>query len=373
MSAHATPPRLDASSSRTPVVLHVIESFGAGSAAAMQEFVDATPECTHHLLRAVREGEFVDSDTSGRFSRVLELPQGTVARIRSIRATAAALSPDVVHAHSSFGGLYVRLALRTSRRTRIVYSPHCFAFERRDLPLPARALIAAAELALAANTDVIAACSHRERHIAARFPTRRRPVYVPNTPRAAAGDSRAARTDLAPTVVSIGRLGSQKDPARFAAVIASAQRTLPGLRAVWIGDGDPALRSTLEEAGVRVTGWVSTADVTRTLADADVYVHTAAWEGFPLAVLEAITVGVPVVARRIGAFAGMPDEWLFDDDDQAARSIDAAHRARERNLSAWRHALRENTPAQQREALLRVYRAPDVGAAEAPSTAGPRR
>lgn len=342
------------------MILHVIESFGAGSAGAMQEFVDATPDFTHHLLRAVRDGEYVESDTSSRFSRVLAMPGGSIARLRAIRAAAKQLQPDVVHAHSSFAGLYVRVALRSSRRRRTVYSPHCFAFERRDLGLPVRLLVAAIETVLAVNTDVVAACSVRERGLARRLPARRPPVYVPNTPRAVEAGGREPEHGGTATVASIGRLGPQKDPERFVAVVQRLRRELPGLQAVWIGDGDERLKTALEAVGVRVTGWVSSSEVSAALGAADVYVHTAAWEGFPLAVLEAVTMGRPVVARRIGAFEGMPSEWLFDDDDQAARAVLAAHADPERNRAAWRIALRDNTPDRQRQALLSVYRSDEA-------------
>lgn len=339
-------------------MLHVIESFGGGSANAMQEFVDAVPECSHHLLRARRQGEYHDEDLSRRFESITSLPSGTGARIRAVRRRIAEVQPDVVHAHSSLAGFYVRLAVRATSRRRIVYSPHCFAFVRRDLPPVTRMAIAAAEYALAANTTAIAACSRFELRLASRMPSGRRARFVPNTPRAVAATRIPAR---AAAIVSTGRLGPQKDPRAFADVVTVLRASDPDITAEWIGDGDPALRDLLERRGVTVSGWVPTADVAQRLVAARVYVHTAAWEGFPLAVLEAVAAGVPVVARDIPAFQGMPDEWMFDEPARAAEVIRAAMQRPADNLADWRRALSGDTEEAQREALLGLYEVRPAG------------
>lgn len=337
-------------------VLHVIESFGGGSANAMQEFVEATPDFEHHLLRATRAGEYVPTDTTGRFASVRELPAGVLPRLRAVRSAVREVQPDVIHAHSSFAGLYVRTSVRSTSRRRIVYSPHCFAFFRGDLKFPPRALIAVIETALALNTDRIAACSSGERRVATWMPSRRRAVHVPNTPRAVSSKRGAERSAGDARVVSSGRLGLQKDPAAFLQVVENARSLLPGLRATWIGDGDPGLRESLVRSGVTVTGWIPKDDVAAALAAADVYLHTAAWEGFPLAVLEAAAAEVPIVARRISAFDGMPRAWLFSSPAEGATLIaEAASGRRAENVEAWGRALAHNTVADQRAALLRVY------------------
>ena len=48
----------DTTAERT-VVLHVAESWGAGVRAAVLQFVAATPDIEHHLLRGAKRAEFV--------------------------------------------------------------------------------------------------------------------------------------------------------------------------------------------------------------------------------------------------------------------------------------------------------------------------
>ena len=68
-----------------------------------------------------------------------------------------------------------------------------------------------------------------------------------------------------------------------------------------------ALRGFVAELGladaVRITGDVSDAALAAYFAAADVYLSLSAHEGFGVPLVEAMTAGVPVVARRVGAVA----------------------------------------------------------------------
>ncbi len=119
-------------------------------------------------------------------------------------------------------------------------------------------------------------------------------------------DRAAARARLgldpqAPLVVTVGRLVAQKEPHLFVQTVAQWRRDLPSLQAVWVGDGD--LRQVFDaEAGatgagegIRCVGWQD--QVGDWLRAADVYLHTARFEGLPLALLEAMAHGLPCVVR----------------------------------------------------------------------------
>jgi glycosyltransferase involved in cell wall biosynthesis len=346
---------IDASPMSAIRILHVIESYGAGSAGALRQYVRSTPDFEHHIIMSVRdEGERPGRDL---FATITELPNSRRQALAAIRRAVATIQPSVVHAHSSLAGAFTRLAVRSRANRRIVYTPHCFAFERLDVGLVPRAAFALAEFALSVNTDVVAACAPREQRLAARMLARHPPVYVPNT----AGTGWAMPADTTArepmTLVSVGRLSPQKDPRFFAQVVAAARRGRPDVRAVWVGDGAPDLRTALSESGIEVTGWVTPEVAQSIVRKAAVYVHTAQWEGFPLSVLEAVESGTAVVARRIPSLAGFADRWTFTEPaDGGALALgltdEQEHAA---NLSAWRTALRDNTVALQRSRLLQAY------------------
>ena len=340
------------------IILHVAESWGAGVRSAVLQFVAATPEHEHHLLRGVKRSEFATDGEHG-FASVGILPRGPVAAARAIRRTVGAVSPDVVHAHSSFAGLSVRTTLRNRPERRLVYSPHCFAFERRDLSWPVRVAARMVEHLLARNTGTIAACSPGEAHSASRMKASR-VVYVPNVARVPALAMLEHRDGN--RVVGVGRIGAQKDPDFFTAAVLHLRRSgRPDLDARWIGDGDDrAARLRLERAGIPASGWLSSFDAQKALGQAGVYLHTARWEGFPVSILEAIELGIPVVAREVPTLAGAIATPGITTPEQMAQAADqllaGGDTARHANLAAWHRRLAHNTPERQALALEAAYR-----------------
>jgi glycosyltransferase involved in cell wall biosynthesis len=74
-----------------------------------------------------------------------------------------------------------------------------------------------------------------------------------------------------------------------------------GLALVGVGGGTPALRSRVEAAGLgdRVRFLGRREDVAAILAAADVFAFPSLYEGLPVALLEALALGVPAVASDI--------------------------------------------------------------------------
>jgi glycosyltransferase involved in cell wall biosynthesis len=93
-------------------------------------------------------------------------------------------------------------------------------------------------------------------------------------------------------------------PVKDHATLFSAVATVPGLHLAVLGDGE--LRATLEalahELGIsertHFTGWWT--DVPSALADLDVVVLSSRNEGTPVALIEALAAGRPVVATDVG-------------------------------------------------------------------------
>lgn len=112
----------------------------------------------------------------------------------------------------------------------------------------------------------------------------------------------------APLVVQVSALVDHKDPVNFVHAIGFAHRAVPDLRALLVGDGE--LRQRVEGAvtqkGLRgivhVTGYRSDAD--QLLAAADVVTLSSQEEGLGTVLLDALSLGKPVVATRAG---GIPE------------------------------------------------------------------
>ena len=107
-----------------------------------------------------------------------------------------------------------------------------------------------------------------------------------------------------PVVGWIGRLVPAKAPEVFLDAVARAAKTLPALKVLVVGDGPSraaveahARRRGLEQS-IRFTGVRQ--DVPELLAGMDALVFSSEREGLSMAMLEAMTSGVPVVATRVG-------------------------------------------------------------------------
>lgn len=97
-------------------------------------------------------------------------------------------------------------------------------------------------------------------------------------------------------VVSVGRLTSQKDPESFFRLA----REMPHLEFVWVGDGDIRPISDSWPDNLHITGWVEKTEIYGFLVNADIFCMLSHWEGMPLALLEAMLIGLPVVVSNIG-------------------------------------------------------------------------
>jgi len=105
-------------------------------------------------------------------------------------------------------------------------------------------------------------------------------------------------------VGTVGRLDPLKDQATLLKAFAVVRSALPDAKLVIVGDGP--LRSELEELAVQIgvqgaVRFVGTrGDVADILRAFDVFVLSSTHEGLPLALLEAMSTGLPVVATAVG-------------------------------------------------------------------------
>ena len=131
-------------------------------------------------------------------------------------------------------------------------------------------------------------------------------------------------------VATVTRFDVQKNMA----VALEIAALLPGITFLWIGDGPErtSLLATARRRGIRNIHSVGTVEDPRPLlAAADAYLSTSRWEGLPLAVLEAMSVGLPcvlsAVVGHIGLLVGDREGLFYPLSDAAA----AAGRLQELN------------------------------------------
>ena len=195
-------------------ILHISEAYGGGIVTAVRSFVDNSPQHEHHLLVSIRPAEAMALDKEAVFSTVTNLPTGFLSAWGAINQAFARFKPDFVHLHSSYAGVYGRLALIP--REKIIYSSHGFAFERRDFSAGIRTIFSAVESVLSLRTGRFAGVSRYEVERARRFLHAAPGFLLPNT--WSISDS-VEPTGVSPVTVTrlsrisfVGRLAPQKDP-----------------------------------------------------------------------------------------------------------------------------------------------------------------
>lgn len=212
----------------------------------------------------------------------------------------ASEKPDVVHAHSSKAGFLARLAAKAAGVPKIFYSPRGYGFLQQDRSRAARLGYRALEW-LASRVGTVVAVSPSE----ARLAPSRRVVTIPDAYLGELPKPKAKSESRDVVVGSCGRLTFARRPESFVLLSQRLTDSRNGVRCTWIGDGElrEAMRRDLENMNllskVRVTGWLKPEEAQSELGRLDVFVHFSRWEGLPNAVLEAMAMGLPVVASDI--------------------------------------------------------------------------
>ena len=142
----------------------------------------------------------------------------------------------------------------------------------------------------------------------------------------------------APRLVCVARLSEQKGQLLLLRAVAQLARKGVALELVLAGDGEmrPEIEALIAEYGlqhmVRITGWISSAQVREELLDARALVLPSFAEGLPVVIMEAMALGRPVLTTYV---AGIPelvrdgqDGWLM-----AAGDIEALAAGLERVLA----------------------------------------
>jgi glycosyltransferase involved in cell wall biosynthesis len=296
---------------------------------------------------AAANGATDDPALADSFDHVYELPlsrsildlPGMASAERAI-GRLLATPRDIVHVHTPIAGFVTRLAVRRApieRRPAVIYTAHGFHFHAQGNPA-ANAVFLAAERLAGRWTDRLVVINDEDERSADRHQIvpRRRLVRVPGigidlgryaseavAPEEIARARGALRLeDGSPLILVIGELYRRKRPGDIVAALSQMRHKEAVV--VFAGDGParPQVERAAEEAGlserVRLPGFVG--DVRPLLGAASALVLASQTEGLPRAIMEALAMGVPVIASKARGSSELVAEsdYLFAIGDSAA-------------------------------------------------------
>jgi glycosyltransferase involved in cell wall biosynthesis len=302
-----------------------------------------------------QEGELVDPEVPVTRAPLVR-PVRPITDVRALVAVRSLLrraEPGVLHTHMAKAGTIGRLAALGMRaRPRLVHTFHGHVLEGYFGP-GQRAAFLRTERLLARHTDVLVAVSPEVRDelldLGIGRPSQYRVIPLGldlDKLLAVGGRSGQLRASAGvgadvPLIGVLGRLVAIKDHATLFHAVAA----IPRAHLAVLGDGE--LRSSLvalaRQLGiaerVHFTGWW--ADVPAALSDLDVVVLSSRNEGTPVALIEALAAGRPVVATGVGGVRSVVQDgetgWLCPPGDPT-RLAQLVERVLDRPLDAARMA-----------------------------------
>ena len=305
-------------------ILHVIESTTAGVRRYVTYLLQhRSPQWQMEVAcPVVRQANYGDVAFSAEI-RQLGVPIHDVPMQRAIGLSdAAALRAlwsvarrghfDLIHTHSSKAGFLGRLAARLSG-VPVVHTPNgLYYLGQRGLK---RQFYRALEQLVGLLTTEMIAVSQGECEVIARDrlvkPNRLCVIengvdalQIRRQADSLEGQGLRERLNLTgqrPVIGAVGRMVPQKDPMTFVRAAAHLKELAPEAVFVWCGDGE--LRAETERLAAQLNVHLivsghqeNSAAIMRAF---DVFVLPSIYEGLPFALLEAMALGVPVVASDI--------------------------------------------------------------------------
>lgn len=306
-------------------VLWLIKGLGPGGAERLLLLSARRRDRTRVAVRAAyllphKVALLADLEAAGVPVDCLGRPHlGDPRWLLTLRRSLVADPVEVVHAHSPLAAVGARLVARSlprRRRPRVVTTDHSL-FDGHQ------ALTRWADAATAGLDDAHLAVSEA---VQASLPPRlrRRSIVVPHgidvEQVRADGAHRAdvrAELGLPPDALVVGTVANLRPVKAYPDLLAAARRVLderPDVRFVAVGQGPQEAEIRALHAELGLGGGVlllgHRTDAVRVMGACDVFCLPSHHEGLPVALMEALALGLPVVATGVGGITEVVDDGV---------------------------------------------------------------
>jgi glycosyltransferase involved in cell wall biosynthesis len=236
--------------------------------------------------------------------------------------------PDIIHCHSSKGGLIGRIVGFISG-TKTLYTPHAFSYLSTQNKI-VRKIYFLIEKYLKLNSFLLA-CSESERQLGItkiKYKKEKALVWsnsVPNINNAGIKDFPSLKDEK--YISYIGRPSFQKNTFFLTDVVKGVVEKIPNFKIILLGVGfhSPDLKKLKEliilnnlQKNLILIDWLSHEDALSIIKNSHFYLSVSRYEGLPLAVVEAMSLGKPLVLSKVSGNIDCVDDnkngYLIDLD-----------------------------------------------------------
>ncbi|WP_338424231.1 glycosyltransferase [Sphingopyxis kveilinensis] len=301
-------------------VLHVAETTIGGIASHLAEIlplqIEALGKGNVALLMPENEREHI-APFDGL---ALEYFRSDARRLRSAWTLSREMvrfgdtyRPDVVHAHSSFGGLAARL-FGGAKGTPTIYCPHGWSFTQ-DISEWKKHIYGLVERAQLYQTSFVVNVSHYERKVALDYglPDTLKLAVIENGIAASPPVSEQAQIVIDPDRINLAFIGRSGRP-KGLDILLDAARQLEDEPIAFHLVG-PSLEHDAPVLGdlpknVIVYGWQPREFALAMLEKVDALVMPSRWEGLPMVGIEAMRASKPVIASKRSALPELVEDMV---------------------------------------------------------------
>ncbi len=267
-------------------IVHVIEPFASGVAFFVKSLAEMMPGDTHFIVHGERKEVMSAVEVKKLFPRQnvrfvrwksANRSINPVKDLMALRELYTILRRfkeknlvDVVHLHSSKSGFLGRLACRLTGINNVVYTPNGASF-LGGKNFFIRSFYRRLEKLGSLICGKVVCCSESEFEAFKKIGIKA--TYINNGINISNKTFRSSgRSDNKFTVVTSGRIVSQKNPSLFND-IAYYFEGLSQFEFIWVGDGDD--KHLLTAKNIRITGWQNEEKTRELIENCDVYFSTS--------------------------------------------------------------------------------------------------
>lgn len=232
------------------------------------------------------------------------------------------INPDIIHIHSSWAGMFVRVLYLFPRdRPKIVYCAHGWSF-LMDISLIKKYLFAYIEIILAYKTDVIINISQYEQKASFEFGLpKNKSIMIYNGVDCKSKNSQLTKkTHLNNDNINllfVGRFDKQKGIDLLLSYFSIQE--FENIKLYIVGDSVLNKESCVLPPKVHYLGWVDNSVIDKYYQACDAVIMPSRWEGFGLVAVEAMRNKKAVIASNRGALPEIVQDkyngYIFDIDN----------------------------------------------------------